>query len=312
MTRMLIPAVLLLSIANLSGQRTPPPLLGRWDLTVQGPNGPFPSWLEVKLSGYTTLVGSFVGRTGSARPVSKIDFDGTRFQFSLPIQWERERNGKDLLLEGRLAGDKLEGTFLAADGSKLPFTGVRAPALKRSAEPRWGAPLALFNGKDLTGWKPRDSSKPNGWIVKDGVLTNAKPGNDLLSERKFDDFQLDLEFRYNQRGNSGVYLRGRYEFQIEDSHGRDPEEHLAGSIYGFLAPRLNAAKPAGEWQTARVTLVGRRVTIVLNGETVVDRQEIPGITGGALDSNEGEPGPLMLQGDHEFVEFRKVEIRAAI
>ena len=74
--------------------------------------------------------------------------------------------------------------------------------------------------------------------------------------------------------------------------------------YGFLTPSVNAGKPANEWHSYEITLVGRSVTIVLNREKVIDRQVIPGITGGALDSNEGEPGPLMLQGDHGPISFR--------
>jgi Domain of Unknown Function (DUF1080) len=108
--------------------------------------------------------------------------------------------------------------------------------------------------------------------------------------------------------NSGVYLRGRYEVQIEDNFGEEPDSHNIGGIYGFLMPIKNAAKESGEWQTLEVTLVGRAVTVVLNGEQVIDRQAIPGITGGALDSHEGEPGPIMLQGDHGVVEFRRVTL----
>ena len=84
-----------------------------------------------------------------------------------------------------------------------------------------------------------------------------------------------------------------------------------GGVYGFLTPCLNAAKPAGEWQTIEITLIGRAVTIVLNGERVLDRQAIPGITGGALDSREGDPGPILLQGDHGPIEFRKLTLTPA-
>ena len=138
------------------------------------------------------------------------------------------------------------------------------------------------------------------------MLTNSEPGNDLLTEQKFTDFKLQAEFRYPKGSNSGIYLRGRYEVQIEDNFGNEPDSHEIGGIYGFLTPIKNAAKEAGEWQTLEITLVGRAVTVVLNGEQVIDRQAIPGITGGALDSDEGAPGPIMLQGDHGPVEFRKL------
>ena len=96
--------------------------------------------------------------------------------------------------------------------------------------------------------------------------------------------------------------------QIEDNYGDEPESHKVGGIYGFLTPSTNASKPAGEWQSAEVTLVGRVVTVILNGERVIDRQTIPGATGGALDNDEASPGPLMIQGDHGPVEFRKLTI----
>ena len=98
---------------------------------------------------------------------------------------------------------------------------------------------------------------------------------------------MRAEFRYPRGSNSGIYLRGRYEVQIEDNHGEEPDSHKIGGVYGFLTPCANAGKKAGEWQTLEVTLVGRAVTVILNGERIIDRQPIPGITGGALDSDEG-------------------------
>ncbi|HAV62346.1 MAG TPA: DUF1080 domain-containing protein, partial [Verrucomicrobiales bacterium] len=156
-----------------------------------------------------------------------------------------------------------------------------------------------------------EAGKPNGWEVKDGLLVNARPGNDLVTERKFNDFKLRAEFRYPKGSNSGLYLRGRYEVQIEDNFGQEINSHRIGGVYGFLTPRVNAAKPAGEWQTMEITLVGRVVTVVLNGEPIIERQAIPGITGGALDSDEGAPGPLLIQGDHGPVEFRELTLTPA-
>jgi hypothetical protein len=151
----------------------------------------------------------------------------------------------------------------------------------------------------------------SGWVVRDGMMVNAKPGTDLMTEKTFTDFKLAAEFRYPKGSNSGVYLRGRYEVQIEDNFGQEPDSHKIGGVYGFLTPSVNAGKRPGEWQTLEVTLVGRVVTVVLNGERVIDRQTIPGITGGAIDGKEGEPGPILLQGDHGPVEFRKVTLTAA-
>ncbi|HEU4752655.1 MAG TPA: DUF1080 domain-containing protein, partial [Armatimonadota bacterium] len=221
-------------------------------------------------------------------------------------QWERP--DRDFRFQGRLSGDQLTGTMVTNEGQRLSWTGVRAPKLRRSSEPQWGREIRLFNGRNLNGWHPRNPQAPNGWVVEDGILRNAKPGNDLVTDRKFNDFKLHMEFRYPRGSNSGIYLRGRYEAQIEDDYGQDPESHGIGGIYGFLQPRVNAAKRAGEWQTYDITLLGRMITVALNGETVIDQQEIPGITGGALDSNEGEPGPLFIQGDHGPVEVRAISV----
>src|SRR5439155_11749478 len=154
----------------------------------------------------------------------------------------------------------------------------------------------------------RPPAAKHGGVVRDGLLVNATPGTDLVSERTFTDFKLHAEFRYPKDSNSGIYLRGRYEVQIEDNFGLEPDSHLIGGIYGFLTPSVNTAKRPGEWQTVDVELVGRMVTVVLNGERVIDRQSIPGITGGALNSAEELPGPVMVQGDHGPIEFRRVAI----
>jgi hypothetical protein len=105
-----------------------------------------------------------------------------------------------------------------------------------------------------------------------------------------------------------VYLRGRYEVQVEDSRGKEPNSHFLGGIYGFLTPNENVAGNPGEWQVYDITLVGRRVTVEANGKTIIYNQIIPGITGGALDSREGEPGPILLQGDHGPVEYRNITV----
>lgn len=295
----------LLSLTMACAQRRSTNIEGRWDITVQAGGETYPSWLEVKRSG-ATLVGSFVGRFGSARPVSRVNFKDGKMNFTVPPQFEFRPAGVDLEFEGTVNGDRLEGTTKDERNRTLNWTGVRAPSLKRETAPQWGEPMRLFNGKDMEGWQPRDPNRPNGWVVKDGHLLNAKPGNDIMTTQKFTDFKLHVEFRYPKGSNSGVYLRGRYEVQIEDDYGTEPEEHGIGGVYGYLKPILNMAKKPGEWQSYDITLVGRRITLVFNGERVLDRQEIPGITGGAIDSNEAEPGPLFFQGDHGPVELRNI------
>jgi len=282
-------------------------IIGRWNLTVTTENGELPSWLEVKLSGFKTYVGYFVGESGSARPISKITINDQKISFSIPPQWENTDN--DLVFEGTLDKNELTGTILHPSGRKYNFKGEKAPSLIREKPVQWGTPISLFNGKDLTGWKALGMS--NQWKVENGVLVNPKPGVNLMTDEKFDDFKLNIEFRYPEESNSGIYLRGRYELQIEDGRGKEPSSVYFGGIYGFLTPNEMVAGQPGEWQSYEITLIGRRVTVKANGKTIICDQIIPGITGGALDSHEGQPGPILLQGDHGVVEFRNISITPA-
>lgn len=281
---------------------------GKWDLTIMVDGKPAPSWLEVYHSGNKWLVGQYVGISGSARPISKVNFKDGKMSFTIPPQWDAEDN--DLVFEATLKDDVLTGTVVAANGKTYEWKGVRAPLLLRDAPTVWEKPIKLFNGKDLTGWNAV-GRKENQWIVVNGVLTSPKSGANLITEQKFEDFKLHIEFRCPKGSNSGIYLRGRYEVQIMDSKGEQPQKDLLSAIYGFITPNQMAAKDAGEWQTYDITLVGRIVTVVLNGKTVICSTPIPGITGGALDSNEGEPGPIYIQGDHGPIEYRNIVITPA-
>ncbi len=282
-------------------------LIGRWDITMEVNGKSTPAWLEVKLSGYKTLVGYFVASSGSARPVSEVKFTNGKFSFEIPPQWE---NGdQNLQLTGELTALGIAGTFKDSNGKIYNFTGVRAPDLKRTTIPVWGKPIDLFNGKDLSGWMANGT---NQWVVKDGILTSPKAGSNLITTEKFNDFKLHVEFKYGKGGNSGVYLRGRYEVQIEDSNkDAHPNSVLFGGLYGFLTANEMVTLGPDQWQTFDITLIGRMLTVVANGKTIISNQEIPGITGGALDSNEGEPGPIYLQGDHMPIEFRKIILTPA-
>jgi len=274
---------------------------GRWDITVYNSGQTMPSWLEVVHSGLHTLVGQFVGAGGSARPISKVNVNNGKVSFSIPPQWE---TGNDLSFEAAMQGDSLVGTITFPNGKTYNCSGVRAPSLKRSSSPAWGKPVKLFNGTDLKGWHP--SGEKNQWVVENSILKSAAPGSNLVTDANFTDFKLHIEFRYSVHGNSGVYLRGRYEVQILDDDGTAPQKGTLGAVYGFLPPSEIVSKKPGDWQTYDITLTGRMVTIVANGTTIICNQEIPGITGGALNSNEGEPGPIMLQGDHEPIQYRNI------
>lgn len=284
-------------------------LLGRWDLTIDAADGPYPSWLEVRLRTETELMARFVGRVGSARYASDIHYADGRVTLRVPVQYEADIDA--LRFEGTVRGDRIEGTTLAADGAAVRFTATRAPALTSLSKPRWRAAMPQSSGRDLSGWTPRSAQHPGCWRVQGAVLASTPPCVDLVSDATFRDFRLHAELRFPPGSNSGIYLRGRYEVQIQDDAGKALDPLRMGGVYGFIAPSVDAARAAGEWQTLDVELIGRFVTVVLNGTTIVDDQEIPGITGGALDSEEGAPGPIMLQGDHGPIEFRNLNVAIA-
>ncbi len=306
MSRISTALIALTSLAWTGNTRSPQDiLLGRWDITIAGPNGPQPSWLEIRPSGNGYLVGQFVGVVGSARPIGKVEFIDGVMRFSIPPQWEQGKS--DLQVDGRVQGTGLAGSMTFPDGKRVTWTAKRAPLLRR-ATPTWGDSIRLFNGTDLTGWHALGT---NQWRAVNGVLQSPKSGANLVTDKTFTDYKLHIEFRYPKGSNSGVYQRGRYEVQVEDSVSAQPENDMVGGVYGFIAPSEIAAKRPGDWQAYDITLVGRMITVVLNGKMVICNREISGITGGALDSDEGAPGPLLLQGDHGPVEYRNITLRPA-
>jgi len=263
------------------------PFAGRWDLTVVGRDGTYPSWMEFAEEGSGVV--RVVGRTGSVRPGSDVKVQGSHLTFSTSVEgaWDVAISGHDLT-----------GVQRSRDGAETRFSGVPAPSLKRAAPAGWSEAAPLFNGKDLAGWEFDDPSKVF-WSAQNGELVNAKGGANIRTTRKFDDLKLHIEYNCPEGGNSGVYLRGRYEVQVEyERPGKNDEFHSMGSIYGFIAPSSELPKRPGQWESYDVTLVGRTVTVIRDGTKIIDAREIPGITGGALDSHESEPGPIYLQGDH--------------
>ncbi|MEO3406955.1 DUF1080 domain-containing protein [Mucilaginibacter sp. CAU 1740] len=286
-------------------QKKDPDVIGRWDITLSKDGKNLPSWLEVQKSGTHTLIGRYVYAFGSARPISEVKVNNGKYSFSIPPQWEQGDRNMDFEFE--VSGDQLKGTMVYTDGQTSEFTGVRAPVLIRAKAPVWGKPVKLFNGKDTKGW---NADGKNQWVVEKGILRSLHSGANLITDKTFTDFKLHIEFRYQQGSNSGVYLRGRYELQIIDTKSGDPEPYnnQFSSIYGFIAPNKMMAKNPNEWQSYDVTLVGRMITVVANGKTVICDQIIPGITGGAINSQEGEPGPLLIQGDHGPIDYRNIVI----
>jgi hypothetical protein len=283
--------------------------LGRWDLTLKTPPHEYPSWLEITQEN-GQLRARMVSRWGHARPLPKIELSHGRITFVSPKEEEDRKD--DMVFEGRLSGKTLVGTTTGPDGTPWQWIGERAPSLKRTSAPKWGKPTQLFNGTDLNGWRMSDPSATAIWKVENGTLVSPGHGPELISDAKFEDFKLHVEFNCAPGSNSGVYLRGRYELQIEDDPVPEGPTMRTGGIYGFLAPSPEQPRRPGEWQTYDITLVGRVVTVVQNGQTIIDKQQIPGITGGALDSHEALPGPIYLQGSEAgHVAFRNITIAPA-
>jgi hypothetical protein len=283
--------------------------LGRWNVRITDADNTFVGGgfkVEKKDAG---LAASIVWRWGSVGPATKAEVDAGTLRLV-----REEEPGKPDVFEARLDGGVLKGQVRYADGKIHHFEGKRAPELAAAGAPRWGAPVTLFDGKTLNGWRLRDPNAKMGWAVVNGELAVVNPeGNaDLVTERTFQDLKLHIEFNVEPHSNSGVYLRGRYEIQILDDPTKVTEEHGCGALYSRIAPSLDATKPAGEWQAYDITLVGRRLTVVLNGKTIIDNALVDGITGGAVNPFEGEPGPLMLQGDHGKVRFRNIILTPAM
>ncbi|HEX4645954.1 MAG TPA: DUF1080 domain-containing protein, partial [Verrucomicrobiae bacterium] len=201
------------------------------------------------------------------------------------------------------------------------FTGKRTPPPPPApdlSKVKFGPPIELFNGKNLTGWHLVEKNAENGWSAHDGILENrvvkesGKHYGNLRTDREFEDFNLTLEARLAKGGNSGVYLRGIYEVQVADTYGKPLDPHNMGAIYSRVKPTSSAEKPPGEWQTLDITFVDRHVTVVLNGTKIIENQAVLGCTGGALWSDVSRPGPIYLQGDHTGIEYRNIVLRPVV
>jgi len=292
---------ILLACAALLASAAGSPFAGRWDLTITTPKAVYPSWMEIVDEGGMPAI-RVVGRTGSVHSVQDVKVAGSHLSFT-------SNEGVKLTWELTAQAGKLSGRQQRPDGPAYTLTGLRAPSLKRDAPAAWTNPEPLFNGRDLAGWEP-DNPAENHWIAENGELRNEQGGANIRTTRNFGDFKLHIEYNCPQGGNSGVYLRGRYEVQVEyEPPEKNDSFHRMGSIYGFIAPATAVPPRPGQWEGYDVTLVGRTVTVVRDGILIIDHEQIPGITGGALDSRESEPGPLYLQGDHTGgLKYRNITI----
>jgi hypothetical protein len=275
---------------------------GRWDIRVPKEPRSRAWWLEVQGAGTPNIRGSFVGFTGgNTDPIPQIAIENGVLHFSA------DRGKAHLAYTARFVNGKLEGEMHNGN-TMLDWTAVRAPEINEHDDGSWkdGKPIALFNGKDLSGWHAMVPGVPLGWIVKNSALSNQPAANNLVSDQKFWNFKIHVEYKVFQDTNSGIGLRGRYEVQILDDYGKPPDTHGNGALYSRILPTMNASKPAGEWQAVDVRLVGRDVTVVLNDHKIIDKKHIDGLTAIAQSPDEGEPGPIILQGDHRHVEIRQV------
>jgi hypothetical protein len=198
--------------------------------------------------------------------------------------------------------------------TRLVLTGLLALAATAIFAAEGDGYSALFNGKDTTGWHLRRKDGPNSWRVTGGILENivgkGEHGTDLVTDKTFWNFVVKYEFMVPDGSNSGVYLRGRYELQIlGDFQSGKASGTGNGAIYNFRAPSEFASKPGDQWQTVEATIIGNRITVVLNGITVHSDVECDRTTGGEIDVRVNDPGPIVLQGDHGTVSFRNLRIK---
>jgi len=284
------------------------PYLGKWDITGVGPNSNYVYWLEVKEQD-GKLTGSFLNRSGSVLPLGEIKIEGDELIFSPnpnPRPGQNKQVHRAKVEEGRLLG------MMTVGDQQVAWIGVRPPKWSEyDANKRYkmGTPVILFDGKSIEStWDLQYKDRPSGWTVADGAMTNEAKANNLVTRHRFQDFKIQCEYKIEEHSNSGIYLRGRYELQVLDDAGKPPEIHGHMALYSRVKPSVNAGLPAGQWQSMEAIIVGNRLTVILNGKKVQDNIVIDGITGGALDCNEAEPGPIMIQGDHGKVYFRKVVV----
>ena len=291
-------------------------LAGDWSLDLESG---LPAWMSIQESEGKPVVYMRL-YVGSAGPCNDIAESNGRLKFTLK---KNKRAKTTTTVDVGIKAGQLNGVITrhSADGSTEDeaFTGKKIPPMPATApdlsKVRFGQPISLFNGKDLTGWKAHEPDKKMGWSAENGVLKNTTPKTDfsatgdhanLKTEAVFEDFWLHIEFLVEEQRNSGIYLRGMYEAQVVDRDSRMQGLQGVGAIFGMIEPTKNAGRPGGQWQTYDITLVDRHVTVILNGEKVIDNKPITGPTAGAVHTNPAEPGPIYLQGDHTNVSYRDI------
>lgn len=276
-------------------------------------------WLKVEKGADGKGAVTFLWRWASPFKVDEFAIAGNTLTFRMGAGKDKWRNfsfaarGSELDCvetitdkDGKSLGSK------SFKGKRIPPVGA-APDLTRAV---YGAPIDLLAG-GIDTWQSKEPEAHFGWTIKDDVLSNRIQRDEkgdgfgsnanLISKRDdFFDFRLSYDVRVLPKCNSGVYLRGRYEIQVIDSYGKPVDCHNMAAFYGRITPKVAAEKKANEWQHVDVTLYKRHVTVVLNGEKIIDNQPVEGVTGGAIDSNDFVPGPIYLQGDHSDADYKNM------
>jgi hypothetical protein len=224
------------------------------------------------------------------------------------------------------------GCLAAGDGA-APQAGAPAGARPPVIDSKT---VVLFDVVRWDGWRLRDGA-PSPWPVQpDGSVQVVHPpslgaerSSDSITSREFGDHQLHIEFlcpitegkEGQARSNSGVYIHGRYEIQVLDSCGAAPADNLCGGIYKVATPLVNAARPAGEWQTYDIVfraprfdasgaiIEKPRITVIHNGLVIHNNIELPSTTAGGIDRTMVPRGPLLLQDHGDPVRFRNIWAR---
>lgn len=319
MKSLLLPAIALsFALSATVSASAESAFIGNWALTLPNERA---GWLGVeKTDG--ELSSSLLWGGGSVLPTAATKIKGDQ----LIVRKENtNKEGKVSvqIITATVDGDSLSLTVANPKSKAEPesFTGKRIPPVPAAPDlssVQYGEPIALLNGKDLSGWRLVDEHADNGWSVVDGILQNrvvkedGKHFGNLRTDAEFEDFNLTTEVRTPEGSNSGIYLRGVYEIQIMESHGQPVDSHHMGALYSRITPSVAAEKPVNEWQTLDITLVDRHITVILNGTTIIDNQPALGCTGGALTSDQFKPGPILLQGDHTNVDYRNMVLHPVV
>ena len=282
---------------------------GKWVIDAQPPHTRA-LWLKITGAGTDQLAGRFVGGvSGRSQPLVNAKIVDSELSFLVERYLESSKQWRRATTTVRVVGDKLQGATQRGNG-EIKWVGRRSEAVADRDDGSWrsGEPVVLFAGRDLSAWHGQSPGGEKTWHVDKNILRNRAKGDMLVSNEKFWNFKLHVEYRVAPHSNSGIGLRSRYEVQILDDHGEPASIHGNGAVYSTIKPSSNASLPADSWQTFDITLIGRDVTVVLNGKTTIDKQEIEGLTAIATDTKENEPGPITLQGDHGPIAFRSIVV----